>query len=61
MPVSEGKLLPGIHVVHDDSRQTRPVLLIHGSVASGSTWAPVVPALAQHFHAIRADFVASQQ
>ena len=55
MRISEDELLQGIHVVHDGSPQTRPVLLIHGSGASGSTWAPVVPALAEHYHVIRVD------
>jgi len=55
MPLSEVKLPNGILVVHDGSPQAPPVLLIHGSGASGSTWAPVVPALAEHYHVIRVD------
>ncbi|MEV4374486.1 alpha/beta fold hydrolase [Nonomuraea sp. NPDC049637] len=44
-----------IHVVHDGPRQAPPLLLIHGSGASGGFWAPVVPALARHHHVIRVD------
>jgi pimeloyl-ACP methyl ester carboxylesterase len=45
----------GMHVVHDGPPQAPPVLLIHGSGASGGTWRPVVPALAEHHHVIRVD------
>ncbi|GHJ35552.1 alpha/beta fold hydrolase [Streptomyces sp. TS71-3] len=45
----------GMHVVHDGPRQAPPLLLIHGSGASGSTWGPVVPALAARHHVIRVD------
>ncbi|NUT96425.1 MAG: alpha/beta hydrolase [Saccharothrix sp.] len=45
----------GIHVVHDGPREAPPLLLIHGSGASGATWSPVVPALADHHHVIRVD------
>ncbi|MBB5801986.1 pimeloyl-ACP methyl ester carboxylesterase [Saccharothrix ecbatanensis] len=45
----------GMHVVHDGPRQAPPLLLIHGSGASGATWSPVVPALADHHHVIRVD------
>lgn len=45
----------GIHVVHDGPRQAPPLLLIHGSGASGGFWGPVVPALAGHHHVIRVD------
>ncbi|MEW2354929.1 alpha/beta hydrolase [Spirillospora sp. NPDC029432] len=44
-----------LHVVHDGERQAPPLLLIHGSGASGSTWNPVVPALAARHHLIRVD------
>ncbi|HEY8471953.1 MAG TPA: alpha/beta hydrolase [Natronosporangium sp.] len=47
--------LPGLHVVHDGPRQTPPLLLIHGSGASGESWNPVVGALAEHHHVIRVD------
>ncbi|WP_233624713.1 alpha/beta fold hydrolase [Actinoplanes sp. ATCC 53533] len=46
---------PGMHVVHDGPRQAPPLLLIHGSGASGGCWSPVVPALARHRHVIRVD------
>jgi pimeloyl-ACP methyl ester carboxylesterase len=46
---------PGIHVVHDGARQAPPLLLIHGSGASGASWGPMVPALADHHHVIRVD------
>ncbi|MFD0733108.1 alpha/beta hydrolase [Planotetraspora mira] len=45
----------GMHVVHDGPLQAPPLLLIHGSGASGGTWGPVVPALADHHHVIRID------
>ena len=45
----------GMHVVHDGPRQAPPLLLIHGSGASGGFWGPVVPALAGHHHVIRVD------
>ena len=45
----------GMHVVHDGPPQAPPVLLIHGSGASGGTWQPVVPALAARHHVIRVD------
>ncbi|GLW96863.1 hypothetical protein Misp02_09500 [Microtetraspora sp. NBRC 16547] len=44
-----------MHVVHDGPRQAPPLLLIHGSGASGGFWGPVVPALAGHHHVIRVD------
>ena len=44
-----------IHVVHDGPRQAPPLLLIHGSGASGASWGPVVGALAGHHHVIRVD------
>jgi pimeloyl-ACP methyl ester carboxylesterase len=45
----------GMHVVHDGPRQAPPLLLIHGSGASGASWGPVVEALARHRHVIRVD------
>ncbi|MEV7554762.1 alpha/beta hydrolase [Amycolatopsis sp. NPDC089917] len=45
----------GIHVVHDGPPQGPPLLLIHGSGASGASWSPVVPALAGRHHVIRVD------
>jgi pimeloyl-ACP methyl ester carboxylesterase len=45
----------GMHVVHDGSRQAPPLLLIHGSGASGATWTPMVPALAGHHQVVRVD------
>jgi pimeloyl-ACP methyl ester carboxylesterase len=45
----------GMHVVHDGPRQAPPLLLIHGSGASGGSWGPVVPALAGHHHVVRVD------
>jgi len=44
-----------MHVVHDGPRQAPPLLLIHGSGASGASWGPVVGALAGHHHVIRVD------
>ncbi|MFI6180452.1 alpha/beta fold hydrolase [Nonomuraea sp. NPDC051191] len=45
----------GMHVVHDGPRQAPPLLLIHGSGASGGFWSPMVPVLAAHHHLIRVD------
>ncbi|GAA2088420.1 alpha/beta hydrolase [Actinomadura alba] len=44
-----------MHVVHDGPRQAPPLLLIHGSGASGASWSPMVPELAGHHHLIRLD------
>jgi pimeloyl-ACP methyl ester carboxylesterase len=45
----------GVHLVHDGPATAPPLLLIHGSGASGSTWEPMVPALAERFHVLRID------
>ncbi|MEU3459593.1 alpha/beta hydrolase [Streptomyces sp. NPDC006733] len=45
----------GMHVVHDGPRQAPPLLLIHGSGASGTSWEPLVPPLAAHHHVVRID------
>ena len=45
----------GMHVVHDGPREAPPLLLIHGSGASGASFSPVVPALSGHHHVIRVD------
>jgi len=45
----------GMHVVHDGPMQAPPLLLIHGSGASGASWSPMVPALAANHHVIRVD------
>lgn len=44
-----------LHVVHDGRPEAPPLLLIHGSGASGETWGPVVPMLAARHHVIRVD------
>ncbi|MFD0898841.1 alpha/beta fold hydrolase [Actinomadura sediminis] len=44
-----------LHVVRDGSREAAPLLLVHGSGASGGSWSPVVPALAGHHHLVRVD------
>ncbi|MFI6862237.1 alpha/beta fold hydrolase [Streptomyces sp. NPDC050421] len=49
------ELAQGMRVVHDGPREGPPMLLIHGSGASGSTWNPMIPALAAHHHVIRVD------
>ncbi|MGP4025317.1 alpha/beta fold hydrolase [Actinomadura sp. 3N407] len=46
---------PRMHVVRDGPREAPPLLLIHGSGASGGSWSPVVPALAGHHHVVRVD------
>jgi pimeloyl-ACP methyl ester carboxylesterase len=50
-----GDFEAGMHVVHDGPRQGPPLLLVHGSGASGACWGPVVGALAGHHHVIRID------
>src|SRR6516165_965453 len=45
----------GMRVVHDGPRQGPPLVLIHGSGASGACWGPVVGPLAGHHHVIRVD------
>lgn len=45
----------GIHVVIDGDPAAPPLLLIHGSGATGSTWAPVVPSLATTYRVITID------
>ncbi|MGV9541514.1 alpha/beta fold hydrolase [Nocardia beijingensis] len=45
----------GMHVVHDGPRHAAPLLLVHGSGASGAFWGPVAQALAAHHHVIRMD------
>ncbi|MEU9021297.1 alpha/beta hydrolase [Actinomadura sp. NPDC048394] len=55
MSEHDGHLSCGMHVVHHGPRQAPPLLLIHGSGASGGTWNPMVPALAGHHHVIRVD------
>ncbi|MFE0103628.1 alpha/beta fold hydrolase [Streptomyces sp. NPDC059009] len=44
-----------MHVDQDGPRQAPPLLLIHGSGASGAFWGPVVPALAARHHVVRVD------
>jgi pimeloyl-ACP methyl ester carboxylesterase len=45
----------GMHVVIDGDPAAPPLLLIHGSGATGSTWEPVVPALATEYGVITID------
>jgi pimeloyl-ACP methyl ester carboxylesterase len=47
--------LQGMHVVQAGPRQAPPLLLIHGSGASGAFWNPMVPALARPHRVIRID------
>ncbi|WP_399894711.1 alpha/beta fold hydrolase [Streptomyces sp. BBFR51] len=51
----DAELSHGMHVVHDGPPQAPPMLLIHGSGASGASWGPVVPALAGRRHVLRVD------
>ncbi|MEU7784814.1 alpha/beta hydrolase [Amycolatopsis sp. NPDC049159] len=45
----------GMHVVHDGAKQAPPLLLIHGSGASGASWGPIARILAARHHVIRVD------
>ncbi|MEU6764148.1 alpha/beta hydrolase [Streptomyces sp. NPDC046853] len=55
MNAYEAGLSHGMHVVHDGPRQAPPLLLIHGSGASGGSWLPMIPALAGRHHVVRID------
>lgn len=45
----------GLHVVLDGNPAAPPLLLIHGSGATGAMWAPVVPLLATEYRVITID------
>ncbi|WP_073809606.1 alpha/beta fold hydrolase [Kitasatospora sp. CB01950] len=45
----------GMHVVCDGPAQAPPVLLVHGSGASGAFWGPVAEVLAAHHRVITVD------
>ncbi|QLY27873.1 alpha/beta hydrolase [Nocardia huaxiensis] len=45
----------GLHIVLDGNPAAQPLLLIHGSGATGSSWAGVVPALARDHRVITID------
>ncbi|WP_280467708.1 alpha/beta fold hydrolase [Nocardia cyriacigeorgica] len=45
----------GVHVVIEGNPTAPPLLLIHGSGATGSTWSPVVSVLAAEFRIITID------
>lgn len=45
----------GLHVVIEGNPTAPPLLLIHGSGATGSTWAPVVSSLATEFRVVTID------
>jgi pimeloyl-ACP methyl ester carboxylesterase len=51
----------GMRVARDGPRQAPPLLLIHGSGASGAFWGPVIPALTRHHHVIWVDLPGSGQ
>ncbi|MFD4022700.1 alpha/beta fold hydrolase [Streptomyces sp. NPDC058576] len=55
MRIHDSTYVQGMHVVHDGPREAPPLLLIHGSGASGGSWGPVVPALAGRHHVVRVD------
>ncbi|KHD75781.1 alpha/beta fold hydrolase [Actinoplanes utahensis] len=44
-----------MHVVHDGPAGAPPLLLVHGTGATGGTWAPLVAGLATGHHVIRVD------
>ncbi|WP_280236986.1 alpha/beta fold hydrolase [Nocardia cyriacigeorgica] len=51
----EDRTVGGVHVVIDGNPTAPPVVLVHGSGASGSTWASVVPSLAPRYRVITID------
>ncbi|MFI0877752.1 alpha/beta fold hydrolase [Streptomyces parvus] len=55
MGIDDSMYVHGIHVVHDGPREAPPLVLVHGSGASGSSWGPVVRVLARRHHVIRVD------
>ena len=55
MTAYETPTVHGVHLVHDGPETAPPLLLIHGSGASGSTWEPMVPDLAERFRVLRID------
>ncbi|MCT9089652.1 alpha/beta hydrolase [Streptomyces sp. ASQP_92] len=55
MGIHDVQHVHGMHVVHDGPQEAPPLVLIHGSGVSGSSWGPVVPALASRNHVIRLD------
>ncbi|OWA13431.1 alpha/beta hydrolase [Streptomyces sp. CS113] len=55
----DAEMSHGMHVVHDGPPQAPPVLLIHGSGASGASWDLVVPVLAERRHVVRIDLPGS--
>ncbi|MGW4483053.1 alpha/beta fold hydrolase [Amycolatopsis sp. NPDC004368] len=44
-----------LHVVHDGPADAPPLLLTHGSGATGGSWSELVPTLAERHHLIRVD------
>ncbi|RDI42002.1 alpha/beta fold hydrolase [Nocardia mexicana] len=52
---SNVKCSNGMHVVDDGPRNAQPLLLIHGSGASGATWGPMVPLLTRTHRVVRVD------
>ncbi|MFC8719829.1 alpha/beta fold hydrolase [Kitasatospora sp. NPDC057198] len=55
MGTRQDRYVHGMRVVHDGPREAPPLVLVHGSGAAGSSWGPVVPALAGRHHVIRID------
>jgi pimeloyl-ACP methyl ester carboxylesterase len=53
--IPDSQNISGLHVVIDGGPGAPPLLLIHGSGATGSMWAPVVPPLAAVYRVIRVD------
>ncbi|MEU5260748.1 alpha/beta fold hydrolase [Amycolatopsis sp. NPDC021455] len=45
----------GMHVVQEGPREAPPLLLVHGSGASGASWDLMAGALAAHHHVVRVD------
>ncbi|MFJ2742386.1 alpha/beta fold hydrolase [Streptomyces sp. NPDC087440] len=59
--MSEYDAANGIRVLHDGPPQGPPLLLIHGSGASGASWQPMLAALAAQHHVVRVDLPGSGQ
>ncbi|KAF0845552.1 alpha/beta fold hydrolase [Nocardia caishijiensis] len=54
-PASEDVTVHGVHVVIIGEPAAPPLLLVHGSGATGSMWAPVVASLATRYRVITID------
>ncbi|NGO77738.1 alpha/beta hydrolase [Streptomyces sp. YC504] len=55
MTADESRLPQGMHVIRAGPRGAPPLVLIHGSGASGASWGPMTALLAERHHVVRVD------